>query len=149
MKNSKLIFAQAALVLGLAGTFVIAGGQEASIYDLSWNTIDAGGGTSTGGAYSLSGTIGQHDAGGPLTGGAYTLEGGFWPGNAPVITCPADINGDHTVSVADLLAVITGWGSCPIPCPPHCAADIAPTGGDCAVNVSDLLKVITAWGACP
>ena len=40
----------------------------------------AGGGAlnSTGGIYSVSGTIGQPDASGPLSGGSYTLVGGFW-----------------------------------------------------------------------
>lgn len=33
---------------------------------------------STGGVYSVSGTIGQPDAGGPMTGGNYSLTGGFW-----------------------------------------------------------------------
>jgi hypothetical protein len=40
-------------------------------------TVDGGGGTSTGGTYTLSGTIGQPDAG-RLRGGSFTLEGGFW-----------------------------------------------------------------------
>jgi len=31
-------------------------------YSIDWSTIDGGGGTSTGGDYSLSGTIGQPDA---------------------------------------------------------------------------------------
>ena len=51
-------------------------------YDLSWSTIDGGGATpagSTGGSYSLGGTIGQADAGTP-GGGTYTLNGGFWGG---------------------------------------------------------------------
>src|SRR4026207_502216 len=51
--------------------------QSGGPYTLNWFTIDGGGGTSTGGVYSLSGTIGQPDAG-RLSGGAYTLEGGFW-----------------------------------------------------------------------
>jgi hypothetical protein len=118
-------------------------------YDLSWHTIDGGGGTSLGGAFALSGTVGQPDAGPALAGGAFTLEGGFWPGTGQVDDCPADITNDNTVGVADLLSVITTWGSCAIPCPPHCATDIAPPGGDCAVGVADLLKVITSWGACP
>lgn len=63
--------------------------------------------------------------------------------------CPADINHDASVNVTDLLAIVTNWGGCPAPCPPRCAADIAPAAGDCNVNVSDLLAVITAWGACP
>jgi hypothetical protein len=51
---------------------------RAQSYSLEWFTIDGGGGTSTGGGYSLSGTIGQPDAGGPMTGGNYSLTGGFW-----------------------------------------------------------------------
>ena len=35
-----------------------------------------GGGTSTGGVFSLSGTIGQHDAG-TMSGGNYSFTGGF------------------------------------------------------------------------
>ena len=51
-------------------------------YDLSWYTIDGGGATfSTGGSYSLGGTIGQPDAG-ALSGGPYTLNGGFWGGTS-------------------------------------------------------------------
>jgi len=46
-------------------------------YDLTWWTIDNGGGTSTGGNYMLSGTLGQPDAG-VLSGGTYSLIGGFW-----------------------------------------------------------------------
>lgn len=48
-------------------------------YDLSWWTVDGGGGTASGGSYTLVGTIGQPDAG-ILTGGGYTLGGGFWGG---------------------------------------------------------------------
>jgi hypothetical protein len=48
-------------------------------YRIDWYTIDGGGGTSSGGGYTLSGTIGQPDAG-TLTGGNYVLDGGFWGG---------------------------------------------------------------------
>ena len=47
-------------------------------YSIDWHKISGGGGTSTGGVYTVSGTIGQHDAGGPMTGGNYSLTGGFW-----------------------------------------------------------------------
>jgi hypothetical protein len=57
---------------------MIASFACAQSYSVEWFTIDGGGGTSTGGGYSLSGTIGQPDAGGPLTGGNFTLNGGFW-----------------------------------------------------------------------
>lgn len=45
---------------------------------IDWSSVDGGGGTSSGGSYTLSGTIGQADAG-TMTGGTFTLEGGFWP----------------------------------------------------------------------
>ncbi|WP_322815738.1 hypothetical protein [Chloroflexus sp.] len=49
-------------------------------YNLSWWTVDGGGYTvSTGGSYSLGGTVEQTDAG-VLSGGSYTLRGGFWGG---------------------------------------------------------------------
>ena len=47
-------------------------------YSIDWYKIAGGGGTSTGGTYTVNGTIGQHDAGGPMTGGSYSLTGGFW-----------------------------------------------------------------------
>jgi len=48
-------------------------------YAIDWHTIDGGGGTSTGGVYSVSGTIGQPDASvTTMTGGPYSLTGGFW-----------------------------------------------------------------------
>src|SRR5215813_12113494 len=60
------------LWLALAATAVK--GQN---YSINWHSIDGGGGTSTGGVYTVSGTIGQPDAGW-MTGGNYTLQGGFW-----------------------------------------------------------------------
>jgi len=54
-------------------------------HDLSWHTIDGGGHTwSSGGTYSLGGTIGQPDAG-YLAGGTYALAGGFWEGWAEAL----------------------------------------------------------------
>lgn len=46
-------------------------------FTLDWFTIDGGGGSSAGGAFAVSGTIGQPDAG-AMTGGSYSLTGGFW-----------------------------------------------------------------------
>jgi hypothetical protein len=48
-------------------------------YKIVWSTIDGGGGTSSGGQYELTGTIGQPDAS-YSEGGVYELLGGFWPG---------------------------------------------------------------------
>src|SRR5512140_3492642 len=46
---------------------------------VDWFRVDGGGGTSVGGGFSVTGTIGQPDAG-ALSGGDYTVEGGLWPG---------------------------------------------------------------------
>lgn len=46
-------------------------------YSIDWSTVDGGGGTSAGGIYAVTGTIGQPDAG-TMSGGNYTLQGGFW-----------------------------------------------------------------------
>jgi len=60
----------------LPSTFCLqASGQS---YSIDWYKVAGGGGTSSGGVYSVSGTIGQHDAGGPMTGGGYSLTGGLW-----------------------------------------------------------------------
>ena len=47
-------------------------------YSIDWYKMAGGGGTSTGGTYQVSGTIGQPDASGAMTGGNYSLTGGFW-----------------------------------------------------------------------
>ncbi len=47
-------------------------------YELTWHVIAGEGATSsTGGTYSLTGTIGQADTG-MMSGGGYSLSGGFW-----------------------------------------------------------------------
>lgn len=48
-----------------------------ALFELPWWTVDAGGGVSNGGVYSLNGTAGQPDAG-VSSGGLYELRGGFW-----------------------------------------------------------------------
>jgi hypothetical protein len=73
-------------------------------YTIDWATISGGGASSSGGIYSVSGTIGQHDAGGPMTGITYSLTGGFWslfavqtPG-APLLTIR--LTSTNTVAVS-------------------------------------------------
>ncbi|HNQ73818.1 MAG TPA: hypothetical protein PKN95_09465 [Verrucomicrobiota bacterium] len=77
----------------------------AQTYSIDWYTIDGGGGTSTGGVYSVSGTIGQPDAGGPMTNGQYSVTGGFWvlptviqTGGAPTLTIVPATPGNATIS---------------------------------------------------
>jgi hypothetical protein len=65
---------------------------KAQSYSVDWYKVSGGGGTSTGGVYSVSGTIGQPDASTAMSGGQYSVTGGFWslyavqtPG-APLLT---------------------------------------------------------------
>jgi hypothetical protein len=76
------ILAAALLVTGTAASLALAQGSGApsapsDAYTIPWYTIDGGGGTSTGGLFTLQGAAGQPDAG-TMTGGPYTLTGGFW-----------------------------------------------------------------------
>ena len=72
-------------------------------YEISWSTIDGGGGTSTGGDYSLVGTIGQPDAANSQ-GDAFIVMGGFWPGGPVCI-----VNLEHFATFAEYW-LMTGSG---------------------------------------
>jgi hypothetical protein len=110
MKNTITITALALLVCPF--TTPPANAQSGGGYDLSWHTIDGGGGTSTGGVYSVSGTIGQPDAS-TMSGGNYTLQGGFWSLIAAVQTPGAPLLSIFRTTT-DTVAVFwpspsTGW----------------------------------------
>jgi hypothetical protein len=80
------------LLILLALAITVAGVQDQRresnasppTYDLSWWTVDGGGGRagvgSEGHPYTLSGTIGQADAAEWTGSGGYALVGGFWSG---------------------------------------------------------------------
>ena len=55
-------------------------------------------------------------------------------------TCTGDIDGDNSLGVGDLLAVIDAWGACS-----DCDADINQDG---SVDVADLLYIVGNWGPC-
>ena len=71
------------IFITIFGFFAALATARAQNYSIDWFTIDGGGGTSTGGVYSVSGTIGQPDAG-TMSGGNYSLIGGFWGAVIPV-----------------------------------------------------------------
>jgi hypothetical protein len=96
-------------------------------YSVDWYKISGGGGTSTGGTYAVSGTIGQPDASGAMSGGNYSVTGGFWalinvvqmPGvpnlvithssNSVIVFWPD--TGSYTLQQNNNLANPVGWAS--------------------------------------
>ncbi len=86
MKRHLLLIAL--VILAAAAVSSVRAAPTAS-YEITWYTIDGGGGTLSGSggigysAYTLDGTVGQPDAG-VLTGGGYILAGGYWSGSATV-----------------------------------------------------------------
>jgi hypothetical protein len=63
---------------------------HAQSLSINWSKIAGGGGTSTGGSFAVSGTVGQPDAGGLLTNTQYSIRGGFWvlPQAVPTLGAP-------------------------------------------------------------
>ncbi len=84
----------------------------------------------------------------------YTADTGL--GIAPIVDmgaleyapdeCPADLNGDNTVSIEDIFVTLGYWGTCVDPCPPSCTADI---NWDCQVDVNDIFSMLGQFGICP
>lgn len=118
---------------GLAAA-IFAAQTSAQTYAIPWHSIDGGGGRSSGGSFTLSGTIGQHDAGGPMVGGDFSVAGGFWAARAE--PCVADFNGDGDVNTIDVLAFLNAWAA------RDPRADI---NGDGQVNTLDVIAFLNAW----
>lgn len=89
-----------ATAIALVLTSLFLASASFAALDIAWFTIDGGGGTSTGGSYTLSGTIGQPDAG-VLTGGTYELQGGFWVESIVGAPVPGDCDSSGTVDFSD------------------------------------------------
>jgi hypothetical protein len=73
---------------------------------------------------------------------AHNYNYGHWALAEPAM--PGDANGDGTVDVTDLLAIVAAWG--PHPVDAACGPDLDMNG---VVDVEDLLEVLEAFGADP
>lgn len=73
-------FALISISLLLTATSAQADPAVGGPYVLNPFTTDGGGGASSGGAFTLTATIGQPDASNVISGGVFQLNGGFWRG---------------------------------------------------------------------
>ncbi len=71
MRRLGLLIA-ALMIIGLFA----ASAWAADSWAIDWWSVDGGGGTSSGGSWTLAGSVGQPDAG-IVQGGAFRLEGGL------------------------------------------------------------------------
>lgn len=120
---------------------VLPGAAIAGTYDLTWYTIDGGGGVSAGGGFEIAGTIGQPDAG-PMAGADYELVGGFWAGtiSSTPPPCPGDLNGDLSVDLTDLSVLLAHYGET------GATYEQGDLNGDGAVDLSDLATLLSYYG---
>ena len=106
-------------------------------YSISWYTIDGGGGTSSGGPYQLTGTIGQPDAD-YSGGGQYELLSGFWVGGPLCI-----VNLEH-------FAIFAGQWLEPVCDEFNDNCQGANLDGVNGVNINDLTILANEWlNICP
>ena len=105
-------------------------------FDISWYTLNGGGGYSSNATFELAGTIGQPDAA-AMNGAGFAIQGGFWAGvPAP---CAGDATGDGKVDLSDLALLLSQFG------------EVGGTfGGDLDndgdVDLSDLALLLTRFG---
>jgi len=107
---------------------ILCQSASAQSYSIDWYKIAGGGGTSTGGTYQVSGTIGQPDAGMAMSGNNYSLTGGFWglisvvqtaglPNLAITFVGPNSVvvswpnTGNYTLQQNANLALANGWAT--------------------------------------
>jgi hypothetical protein len=126
MKNTSQVTRQVSKTMVMLTVVLCLTAVGYGDYAIVWSTVDGGGGTSTGGQYVLTGTIGQPDAAYSAS-EQYELLGGFWPGGP---LCVIDF-GDYANLAAYWLQTGTGL-------PP----DLYPDG---VIDELDLATFVSQW----
>lgn len=144
-------------LIGLLAVWLVttapAVGQSGDEYELSWSTIDGGGGVISGGPYTMAVTIAQPDAG-YQAGGEFELFGGFWPGAIPyAYTCwdagqcagqpSGDVTCDGSINLADIFALRASYANSKGEPAYNCCADF---NHDDTVNLADLFVFKAGFG---
>jgi hypothetical protein len=114
--TSRRRIALLALLLFLAPLGPVQAGGR---FDIRPAAISGGGGTSSGGSYSLEATIGQPGAGN-VGGSRFAIVGGLWPMVSPAVlpACAGDCSGDRQVVVSELIIMVrlSLSGDAPVEC---------------------------------
>jgi hypothetical protein len=134
--NPKAIFVMIA-VLAVVTTSVFAQ------FAIPWHTIDGGGAmNSTGGLFTVSGTIGQPDAqvAPVMSGGGFSVTGGFWSATL-VCTLPGDTNLDGSLNGSDVQGFVDCLLGSGVNC--HCN-DMDGNGAVDSADISPLVAILLA-----
>jgi hypothetical protein len=97
-RSLPLVSPAAAATLLLYALAAPASAQTGGGFDLSWWSVDCGGGVASSGSLSMTCTLGQPDAG-QMSGGAFTLSGGFLGGGGGPPPCYANCDGSTSPPV--------------------------------------------------
>jgi hypothetical protein len=113
----------------------------ATVNDAAWTKVSYNIGTIADGQATvyLRWTMGTTDS--SIVYAGWNIDDIEFSGLPDAPACPADLDGDGTVSGADLGALLGNWGSCSGSCP----ADL---DGDGAVTGADLGALLGNWGPC-
>jgi hypothetical protein len=112
---------------------------QQNMYEISSSSYSGGGGLSSGGEFSVVGTVGQA-ATEPIQGGAFQFLSGYLASEC-VIYAPSDLNFDGETNAIDLGVFLLNWGECPngmLGCP----GDV---NYDSHVNSQDLGFILIEW----
>lgn len=109
-------------------------------FEVTRSTMDGGGGSSGGGEFQVSGTVGQPDAG-VLSGGGYQLTGGFW-GIGVESTTPTETPTETTETPTPTPTDTTG-GETPTVTPSGIYFDVQPNPLDDFIDARDLIEWVS------
>jgi hypothetical protein len=112
---------------------------QQNIYEISSSTQSGGGGISSGGEFSVVGTVGQ-SATGPIRGGEFQFLSGYLASEC-VIYAPSDLNFDGDTNAVDLGVFLLNWGECPNGIL-GCAGDV---NYDSHIDAQDLGRILIEW----
>lgn len=129
----------------LACVAAIVGSAHAATppdFDLVGGCATAGGGTSSGGEFSVSATIGE-TAAGSTSGGTFDCSSGVLNTTADGTQCePSDLDCSGSTDGGDLGIVLLNWGPCDGNVP-GCVGDIDLNG---FIDAGDIAMIMLGWG---